>query len=125
MVPAAVDAIGVQDRVYGNERQAVAQALGHKQAVEGVTVVERERRDTSGMAQFYWQQTNTTAGQLLREEVFHGLGQSDLSDADFDGDFPDTGDAEDFLIRGILDHYPCRWAKLHAAEYKPEECVRV
>src|SRR5260370_22218255 len=58
-------------------------------------------------------------------EIFIGLGQRVLPDADLDGDFPVAGRTDQLLIARVNDQRHGRGAELRVIQGKPKERVRI
>jgi len=101
-----LDPISSKDAIGGDDRTLFLQRLGCEQAVERITVVERERRDACHMLEFERELSKIVDRELLRYEPIDDAGKLELAEADLDRDFPAARQAHQALVRGVSDRLP-------------------
>lgn len=87
--------------------------------------MKRKLADLGKMVEFYLERLESIGLDLVRDELFKRLSDTELADADFDGHFPNTRHAQKLFICRIFDDGSCLIAELGTAIYKPKETVRI
>ena len=96
-------AILVQGGVPADDRNPFGQCLGNQEAVKWVSVMQRKRRQKSGMSGFDVQDLEIIADDPPVNKVVVGGRKVELFQADFNCNLPIARRADENVIAGIFD----------------------
>ncbi len=108
-----------------DDREVVHEGLCDEHAIERIAMMERQVHDSGHMPEFHTGQHNAVARQLLRNEPFEALGESEFPETELDGELPAARDAEEHLVVRVGDLGPRSATQRRRSFDPPEKRMRV
>src|SRR5580692_1346005 len=98
-LPDALDTVGVEGGIPGNDRQRFFLCLGDEQPVEGVSVMTLERCTAHDLTESDFELLEAVQGHLIGQIPVDDARQAKLVEAYLDGDFPKAREADEAIVR--------------------------
>ncbi len=111
--------IYIKNSISAQELKLVDERLGSKQAIERIAMVKREVIHRKHMAEVDFEERDAILLQLRGQEQVERLSNSQLTDADLNRHLPDAGDAQKYIVCGILDNLAGGGAELRCIGDEP------